>query len=65
MTTTILMEFLRLPDISITTQSKNILFFADSYSAYPQGMSFLQNVKFVCCPPQCKSMMPYTRTEYV
>jgi hypothetical protein len=32
--TTIFMEFLRILDISIKTQNKNILFFADSFSVH-------------------------------
>jgi hypothetical protein len=47
MTTTFFMEFLRVLDISIKMQHKNIMFFADSCFALVQVMSFLQNVKFV------------------
>jgi len=57
--TTFFMEFLRILDISIKTQSKNI-----SLQTAVLHMSFLQNVKFVCCSPQCTNIMPSTKTEY-
>jgi hypothetical protein len=56
------MEFLRALDASVGMQGRNILSFVGVGASQPQDTSFLQNMKFVYCPPHCAGMICSVRT---
>jgi hypothetical protein len=55
MTTTIIMEFLRVLNAFTGAQDKNILPFVDNCAVHLQDTLFLQNVKFVYYPPNAQT----------
>jgi len=62
--TPILVEFLRALNASIGMQGRNILSFVGVGASQPQDTSFLQNMKFVYCPPHFTSVISSIRTWY-
>jgi len=51
-------------DASNGKQGRNLILFADICVTYLQGMSFLQDLKFMHYSPQCTSVTPIMRTGY-
>jgi hypothetical protein len=64
MSTAIFMEFLRVLDVSIGVHDVIILLSVDNSATHLQDTSFLRDIKFVYCPPNCTGIMPSTRTGY-
>lgn len=57
MTLIIFMEILRAVQASMGVQGRSVLLFWGNCNAYPQGMSFLRDVRVVYYPPSGRTML--------